>query len=141
MYAFAAMIALAAAPAAPADDKPDAKSELTKWQGTWEVELQLADGKEKPPSITKIVIKGDTWTVYFKGSDEPVVGKVKIVLGGTVKGLDVTVDKAVVKAAYLIDGDRAVLAAGDVDGTRPKGFSTSTGVGTGGILIYKRVKK
>jgi uncharacterized protein (TIGR03067 family) len=132
------------APAAPADPVPDTKTELAKWQGTWEVELMVFEGKEKPAkdrNISKVVVKDDVWEVHFKDSDKPVKGTLKIVLDGKMKGLDVTVGSSLVKAAYIIDGDRALLSVGDIDGERPKDFSTSQDVGTGGILVYKRVKK
>jgi uncharacterized protein (TIGR03067 family) len=140
MYAVALFVALAVSPTAA----PDEKAELAKWQGTWEVELQLFDGKEKPAkerNITKVVVKDDVWEVHFKDSEEPVKGKIKVVTDGKAKGIDVVVGKSVVKATYIIDGDRAVLAVGDIDGDRPKDFSTSGGTATGGILVYKRIKK
>src|SRR5438105_4428294 len=114
--------------AAPADPPADAKTELAKWQGTWEVELQLTDGKEKPEkerNLSKVVIKDDVWEVYFKESDKPVKGMMKIVLDGKLKGLDVSVGGAVYRSIYLIDGDRVVLRVGDGDDPRPKDFSTS----------------
>jgi uncharacterized protein (TIGR03067 family) len=144
VFAVTTLLVFAAAPAPAADEKFDAKAELAKWQGTWEVELQLTDGKEQPAkerNIVKVVVKDDVWEVHFKGRDEPVKGKITLVLDGKLKGIDVAVGKNVVRAAYLMDGDRIVLAVGDIDGARPKDFTTSTGTGSGGILIYKRAKK
>ncbi len=144
MFALTTVLASILAAPVAADAPTDTKTELAKWQGTWEVELQLTDGKEAPAKerrIKKVVVQGDVWEVYFKDADEPVKGTIKLDLSGPIKGIDVTIGKNVVKAAYLVDGDRIVLAVGDVDGARPKDFSTSTGTGTGGILIYKRVKK
>lgn len=144
MFALTTFLAAFLAAPVAADPPTDTKTELAKWQGTWEVELQLADGKEAPAKdrrITKVIVKGDVWEVYFKEVAEPVKGTIKLDLGGPIKGIDVTIGKNVVKGAYLIDGDRIVIAAGEIDGARPKDFSTSTGTGSGGILIYKRVKK
>jgi uncharacterized protein (TIGR03067 family) len=139
-----ALFVMLSVPTAADDPAPDAKTELAKWQGTWEVELMVFEGKEKPAkdrNISKVIVKGDVWEVHFKDSDKPVKGTLKIVLDGKTKGIDVTVGSSVVKAAYIIDGDRALLSVGDIDGERPKDFSTSEGTGTGGIMIYKRVKK
>jgi uncharacterized protein (TIGR03067 family) len=130
--------------AAPADPATDAKAELAKWQGTWQVELELTNGAEKPAkdrNIEKVVVKDDVWEVFLKGRDESVKGKIELVLDGKLKGLDVTVGDAVFRAIYLVDGDRAVLCVGDAGDERPKDFSTSTGSKTGAIMIYKRVKK
>jgi uncharacterized protein (TIGR03067 family) len=138
------LLALFLPAAAPADPPPDTKTELAKWQGTWEVELQLTDGVEKPAkdrNVAKVVVKDDSWEVYFKGTAEPVKGKMKLVLDGNPKGLDVTVDKVVFRSIYLLDGDRIVVRVGDANEQRPKDFSTSAGSKTGAIMIYKRVKK
>lgn len=140
----AVLLALLVPAAAPADPPPDTKTELAKWQGTWEVELQLTNGVEKPPKerdVAKVVVKDDVWEAYFKGGDAPVKGKMKLVLDGNPKGLDVTVDKAVFRSIYLLDGDRVVVRVGDANEPRPKDFSTSAGSKTGSIMIYKRVKK
>jgi uncharacterized protein (TIGR03067 family) len=130
--------------AAPADPATGAKAELAKWQGTWQVELEITNGAEKPAkdrNIEKVVVKDDVWEVFLKGREESIKGKIELVLDGKLKGLDVTVGDAVFRAVYLLDGDRAVLRVGDVGDERPQDFSTSTGSKTGAIMIYKRVKK
>jgi uncharacterized protein (TIGR03067 family) len=143
MFTPSAVLALALV--LPAADPPtDIKTELARWQGTWEVELQLIDGREtaaKDRRITRVVVKDDVWEAHFKDAADPLKGKIQIVLDGNTKGIDVTIGKTVMKAAYLMDGDRVVLRAGDPNDPRPKDFSTSTGSKVGGILIYKRVKK
>ncbi len=138
----AILLVVLSAPAAP-DPAPDTKTELAKWQGTWEVELQLSNGEEKPAkerNISKVVIKDDVWEVHFKNSAEPVKGKMKLALDGKIKGLDVTVGDVVFRSIYLLDGDRVVIRVGDAGDERPKDFSTSTGSKTGAIMVYKRVK-
>jgi uncharacterized protein (TIGR03067 family) len=127
--------------AEPADD---AKAELARWQGVWEVELQVIDGKEVRAGerlTSKLVITGDTWEIHLKDSTKPIVGKIAIVLEGNTKGLDVAVGKSVYRALYLMDGDRAILRVGGADQDRPKDFSTSGGPTSGGIAIYKKVTK
>jgi|GEM_PF-6511311 len=145
MVALSAILAvMLSVPFTTRADAPDAKTELAKWQGTWEVELNLTNGQEKPlkeQTISKVVVKDDVWEVHIKGLDEPVKGTIKIVLDGKIKGLDVSVGTTVFRAIYLIDGDRAVLRVGDEKDSRPEDFSTSIGSKTGGIMIYKRVKK
>jgi uncharacterized protein (TIGR03067 family) len=146
MYALSAVLTavLGLSVAAPADPAPDAKTELAKWQGTWQVELELTNGAEKPAkdrSIEKLIVKDDVWEVFLKDSEGSTKGKMKFVLDGKLKGLDVTVGDAVYRCVYLLDGDRAVLRSGDDGDERPKDFSTSTGSKTGAIVIYKRVKK
>ncbi|MCI0704329.1 MAG: hypothetical protein L0241_24995 [Planctomycetia bacterium] len=126
--------------AAPGDD---AKAEMAKWQGTWEVELQLVGGKEqfaKDRASTKLVIKDDVWEVHLKDT-QPIQGKIKIVLDGKMKGVDVTFGDTVYRSIYLMDGDRAILRVGAGNAERPKDFSTSGGADSGGIVIYKRVKQ
>ena len=131
------LAAILTAPAA------DAKTELAKWQGTWEVELQLIDGREKPAkdrNVEKLIVKDDLWEIHFKGGTEPVKGKLKLVLDGGVKGMDVIVGDAVYRSIYLLDGDRVVVRVGDAGDPRPKDFSTSGGTKTGAIMIYRRTK-
>jgi uncharacterized protein (TIGR03067 family) len=145
MFALPAVLVFAlSTPIAAPDPPSDKKTELAKWQGTWEVELQLTDGKERPAGerpITKVVVKDEVWEVHFKDSDTPVSGKMELVLDGKIKGLDLTAGDAVFRAIYLMDGDRVVLRVGDAGDERPKDFATSTGSKTGGIMFYKRVKK
>src|SRR5262245_49022763 len=112
-----ALFVMLSVPTAADDSVPDAKTELAKWQGTWEVELMIFEGKEKlakDRNISKVIVKDDVWEVHFKDSDKPAKGRLKIVLDGKIKGLDVTVGSSVVKAAYIIDGDRALLSVGDI---------------------------
>jgi uncharacterized protein (TIGR03067 family) len=144
MFALSAVLMLGLS-TPTADPAPDKKTELAKWQGTWAVELQLSAGAEKPENeraIVKVVVKDDVWEVHFKDSDTPARGKMTLALDGPIKGLDLKLDdKTVFRSIYLLDGDRAVLRVGDANDERPKDFSTSTGSTSGGIMIYKRVKK
>jgi uncharacterized protein (TIGR03067 family) len=128
----------------PIADTPEEKAELAKWQGTWEVELQLVEGKEKTAAertVVKLVVKDDGWEMHLKDNPKPIKATIKIVLDGKVKGLDVTLGEAVYRAIYLMDGDRAILRVGGDKQDRPKDFSTSGGPESGGIVIYRRVKK
>ena len=144
MFVLPATLSALLALAAPADPPTDAKTELARWQGTWEVELQISDGVEKAAkdrNVSKVMVKGDVWEVYFKGGGDPVKGKLKLTLDGELKGLDVIVGDMVYRSVYVIDGDRVVIRVGDSNDPRPKDFSTSAGSTTGAIMIYKRVKK
>src|SRR3954464_5137273 len=106
MFALSAVLAAVLTPSAPVPAAPptDTKTELARWQGTWEVELQISDGAEKPEkerNIAKVVIQDDVWEVYFKDAGDPVKGKMKLVLDGKVKGMDVVVGDAVFRSIYL----------------------------------------
>ena len=131
-------------PAAAADPAEDGKAELAKWQGTWVVEFQVGSGKEVPATerlTTKLVVTDDMWEIHLKDNPKPIQGKIKIVVEGKSKGLDVTVGKSVYRALYLMDGDRAILRVGGADQDRPKDFATSGGPASGGIAIYKKATK
>jgi uncharacterized protein (TIGR03067 family) len=146
MYALSSVLfALSYLPiAGAADPATDAKAELAKWQGTWEVELQFFNGKEKSAkdrAVAKVVVKDDSWEIFLKENAKSIKGTIKITVEGDTKGFDVSVGESVFRAIYFIDGDRAILRVAEPNQDRPKDFASSGISETSGIVIYKRVKK
>jgi uncharacterized protein (TIGR03067 family) len=147
LAAFASVGLLAVAGAARADD---AKKDLEKLQGTWEITEVVINGKTLPAEKVKggqVVFKGDEMTVKEGDDDkDPRKFTVKLDPGKKPKALDTTAlnrdqKGAVSPAIYELDGDTLKLCSPNNDSKeRPRAFKSDEGSNVV-LLTLKRVKK
>jgi len=138
---------------AQADDpkKDDhAKTELEKFQGTWEIFEVVNNGHVIPPEQLKggqVVFKGDEMTLKTNGDDkDPRKFRVKLDPSENPKAIDTTAlnrehKGSVNPAIYQLDGDTLKLCSPNLPDTkeRPKELKSKEGSNVA-LLTLKRLK-
>jgi uncharacterized protein (TIGR03067 family) len=120
----------------------DAKEEMAKIQGTWQLVSAETDGKKLPEDQvrqTRVVIKGGKHTVYF--GDKAVVKGVSFRIDPTKRPKEVTdtlEDGREVRGIYELDGDTLRSCVAGVDKERPKRLTGEAGSGQT-LRVFRRV--
>lgn len=126
----------------------DNKAELKKFEGTWQLDSEVMDGKEQPADYVKRIRwifddKGH-WKVE-DGGKVIFTGDMKVSAGRTPREADSTLTNEgehkgkVVRAIYELDGD-TLKQCWAVERERPRAFDPKPGPGVN-YSVYKRVKK
>src|SRR5262245_38661383 len=148
MSAFGMAVVVLAVGALIAADAEDAKKELEKMQGTWQLVFGERDGKkftEEEIKKTKLIIKGDTFRIPDSDVGTAQEGTFKIDASKKPKEIDSMAGKGPDKGKtspgiYELDGDTHKVCFAPPGKDRPKEFSSK--VGSGHILqTWKREKK
>jgi uncharacterized protein (TIGR03067 family) len=128
----------------------DAKKELKKFQGDWQVISAEEDTKPVPDEVVqnlKLVIKGDR--LALKGVENLIqkFGKIKLVVdpSTTPKIIDFKIEAGSEKDStfegiYEFKDDRLKICASTVSGNRPSGFETKE-ASSRILFVLKREKK
>jgi uncharacterized protein (TIGR03067 family) len=141
-----AVMALGGLTLAAASQTADAKKELGKLQGTWNVVALEANGQKAPAELiknAKLVFKGDTYT--FHSGDQVIEGMVSLDLTKTPKQIDAKQLSGpgkgkTRKGIYQLEGDDLKLCLGQAGGdVRPKTFATAEGE-PARLYVLKRAK-
>jgi uncharacterized protein (TIGR03067 family) len=143
-----ALAALAAGMLLAAGGNPGgAKKDLDKLQGTWVMAAMEVDGKQVPPEKlegTKLVVKGDKYTVMVKGTSYETI--ITLDPAKKPKAIDMVFtdgpnkDK-VHRGIYEVEGDTFKLCrAREPDRDRPTEFGTWPDTGVF-LVVWKREPK
>lgn len=120
-----------------------AKSELAKFQGTWQLVSAISDGARADEEIVKkirVVIKGNKHSVFF--GDDPIAKDVpfKIDPSASPKTTDdMLPDARIIRGIYKLDGDTLTNCVGKPDQERPSEFASKAGSGHT-LRVFQRVK-
>jgi uncharacterized protein (TIGR03067 family) len=125
-------------------DDDAVKSELKKFEGTWQLESATNNGKHTPEEVVKmirVVIKESKHSVYF--GDKPAVKEIPFTLDPTKNpktSTDKLPDGREIKGIYKLDGDTLTSCVAEPDKDRPTEFSSKEG-SNWTLRVFKRVKE
>jgi uncharacterized protein (TIGR03067 family) len=131
------MLSLCLTAAVRADD---AKKEIDRLQGEWEVERIEAAGKPVPiaQAEKQFTLKGDE-LIPGKNMNDP--GKLELTPGKTPAWIDLTDrNKKTMQGIYRIDGDHWEICMSDAGSPRPTEFKTTAESKTY-LMVLRRKKK
>ncbi|HMP00912.1 MAG TPA: TIGR03067 domain-containing protein [Gemmatales bacterium] len=128
----------------------DAKKDLDRMQGEWQMVSGEFNGEKFPEEMTKAAkrtVKDDTYTVVMRdeeGQPRTVKGKFKLDATQSPRAIDATTTvegeegEAKIVGIYEFTGDDEVrVCMAGVDRGRPKAFDSQQGT----LVTWKRVKK
>jgi uncharacterized protein (TIGR03067 family) len=127
------------------DPKEEAKKELEKLKGTWQITAAEREGQKTDDlNKSKLVVTGDTFTVEENGK-ELFKGSVKLDPSKKPKTIDWMIMDGDGKGKtalgiYTLDGDNLQLCWGQPGKERPSGFTAKAGT-RDLLVVLKREKK
>jgi uncharacterized protein (TIGR03067 family) len=126
---------------------PDAvKQELKKLQGTWVIVDNTTEGKQTPELLReskRYTIKGDHYSVSFKGAERPLLEfRLRVDPTKKPKTIDMIglkTGQVLLTGLYELEGDTWKICLPVGNAARPKAIKSEPG-SKSGIIVYKRVK-
>jgi uncharacterized protein (TIGR03067 family) len=127
------------------EPKEDAKKELEKFKGTWQITSTEREGQKTDDlNKSKLIVTGDTFAVHENGLDL-FKGTVKLDLSKRPKTIDWMIASGDGKGQtalgiYTLDGDDLKFCWGQPGKERPAGFTTKAG-SRDMVVVLKRENK